>query len=57
MFHSYFERKYDKVFTFNIVHFSNFEISAPCNKRRTQHFQNLQALGALIRGNMVIYKR
>ena len=28
MFHSYFERKYEKVLTFNIVHFSNFEISA-----------------------------
>ena len=27
MFHSYFERKYDKVLTFNIVHFPNFEIS------------------------------
>ena len=26
MFHSYFERKNDKVFTFNIVHFPNFEI-------------------------------
>ena len=41
MFHSYFERKYDKVFTLNIVHFPNFEISAPLllappsNKRRT----------------------
>ena len=28
MFHSYFERKYDKVLTFNITHFPNFEISA-----------------------------
>ena len=28
MFHSYFERKYDKVLTFNIVYFPNFEISA-----------------------------
>ena len=28
MFHSYFERIYDKVLTFNIVHFPNFEISA-----------------------------
>ena len=28
LFHSYFERKYDKVLTLNIVHFSNFEISA-----------------------------
>ena len=40
MFHYYFERKYDKVLTFNIVHFPNFEISAslllmlPSNKRR-----------------------
>ena len=28
MFHSYFERKNDKVLTFNTVHFPNFEISA-----------------------------
>ena len=28
MFDSYFERKYDKVLTFNIAHFPNFEISA-----------------------------
>ena len=40
MFHSYFERKHDKVLTFNIVHFPNFEINAslflppPSNKRR-----------------------
>ena len=27
MFHSYFERKNDKVLTFNIVHFPNFETS------------------------------
>ena len=26
LFHSYFERKNDKVLTFNIVHFPNFEI-------------------------------
>ena len=38
---SYFERKYDKVLTCNIVHFPNFEIStsfllaSPSNKRRT----------------------
>ena len=47
MFHSYFERKNDKVLTFNIVHFPNFEISGalslapPSNKRRTSQFQNL----------------
>ena len=47
MFHSYFERNYDKVLIFNIVHFPNFEISAslllalPSNKRRTLQFQNL----------------
>ena len=41
MFYFYFERKYDKILTFNIVHFPNFEIStslllAPySNKRRT----------------------
>ena len=28
MLHSFFERKYDKVLTFNIVHFTNFEIRA-----------------------------
>ena len=28
LFHLYFDRKYDKVLTFNIVHFPNFEISA-----------------------------
>ena len=28
MFHCYFERKNDKVSTFNIVHFPNFEINA-----------------------------
>ena len=32
MFHSYFERKNDKVLTFNIVHFPNFEVSAPSNQ-------------------------
>ena len=26
MFHSYFKRKNDKVLTFSIVHFPNFEI-------------------------------
>ena len=41
MFHSYFERKNDKVLTFNIVHFPDFEISdslylaPPSNKQRT----------------------
>ena len=41
MFHSYFERKYDKASAVNIVHFPNFEISAsfllapPSDKRRT----------------------
>ena len=28
MFHCYFERKNEQVLIFNIVHFSNFEISA-----------------------------
>ena len=41
MFHSYLDRKYDKVLTVNIVHFPNFEITAflllglPSNKRRS----------------------
>ena len=35
MFHSYFERKYDKVLIFNIAHFPNFEISASSYKHRT----------------------
>ena len=47
MFHSYFDRKYDTILTFNIVHFPNFEMSIflllapPSNKRRTSQFQNL----------------
>ena len=51
MFHSYFERKNNKVLTFNIVHFPNVEISAslylapPSNKRRTSQFQNLKNTG------------
>ena len=28
MFHPYFERKNDKILTFDIAHFPNFEISA-----------------------------
>ena len=28
MFHLYFKEKIGKVLTFNIIHFSNFEISA-----------------------------
>ena len=28
LFHFYFKRKNDKVLTFNIVHFPNFQISA-----------------------------
>ena len=28
MFNSYFEKKNDKVLTFNIIHFPNFEINA-----------------------------
>ena len=31
MFNSYFERKSDKVLSFNIVHFPNFENSAITN--------------------------
>ena len=53
MYHSYFERKDDKVLTFDIVHFPNFEINASLllppfsNKRRTSQFQNLiSAAGA-----------
>ena len=46
MFHSYFEKKNNKIFTFNIVYFPNFEISASLqaplsNKCRTSQFQNL----------------
>ena len=41
MFHSYFERKKDKVLTLNIVHFPNFEKAPPSNKHRTSQFQNL----------------
>ena len=54
-----FERKYDKVLTFDIVHFPYFEISAslllapPSNQRRTLLFQSLISAcrGALIKGN------
>ena len=59
MFHFYFERKNDKVLTFNIVHFPNFEISAsfwlalPSNECWNSQFENLKAPGALIRGNTV----
>ena len=51
MFHSYFERKNDKILTFNIVHFPNFEINAslslapPSNERLTSQFQNLISTG------------
>ena len=47
MFHSCFERKNDKVLTFDIVLFSDFDIRAslqlapPSNKRRISQFQNL----------------
>ena len=47
MFHSYFDRKIDKVSTLNIVHFT------PSNKPHTSQFQNLISSGALIRGNTV----
>ena len=43
LFHSYFERKNDKVLTFNIVYFPNFEISA------TPQVQNLiSVVGCLL---------
>ena len=51
MCHSYFERKNDKVLSFNIVYFPNFETSAsfqlapPSNKRRTSQFQSLISAG------------
>ena len=53
MLHSYFERKNDKVLTFNIVDFLNFDISAsrklapPSNKRHTSYFQNLISAGGV----------
>ena len=51
MFHSYFEGKNDKVLTFDIVHFPNFEIrvslylALPSYKRRTSQLQNLIIVG------------
>ena len=36
--YSYFERKNDKVLTFNIVHFPNFEISAAPNSFKFTQF-------------------
>ena len=47
MFHSYVDRKIDKVSTLNIVYFT------PSNKRHTSQFQNLISSRALIRGNTV----
>ena len=44
MFHSYFERKNDKVLIFNIVHFHNFEIGAPFNWRRPLRSPKLNSL-------------
>ena len=42
MFHSYFQRKNDKVLRFDIVHFPNFEIANyPSNRLRTSQFKNL----------------
>ena len=51
MFYSYFERKYDKVLTFNMLHFPNFDISASLllaplsNNRHTQQFKDLLSAG------------
>ena len=38
LFYSYFERTNDKVLTFNIVHFLNFEISTKKNTERKISF-------------------
>ena len=51
MCHSYFESKNDKVLSFIIVYFPNFETRAsfqlapPSNKRRTSQFQSLISPG------------
>ena len=46
MFHSHFEKKNDKVLTFNIANFPNFVISTPSpDKRLTSQFQNLISAG------------
>ena len=50
--HFYFESENDKVSTFNIFHFSNFEISASLqleqssNNCCTSQFQNLLSTGS-----------
>ena len=62
MFHSYFERKNDKVLTLNIAHFFNFEIStslllAPYlaiskfNKRRGRLLEEIRYLLVLKRNS------
>ena len=50
LFHSYFERKNDKVLTFDFVYFPNFEIStslllAAPSKISAAQFQNLVSIG------------
>ena len=57
MFYFYFERKNDKVLTFNIVNFPDFEISTPSNKHHTGQFQNLISAGTLTRGNTVAIQK
>ena len=45
MFHYHFERKNDKVLTFNIVHFPNFEITvSKFNKRRGRLLEEIRYL-------------
>ena len=54
MFHSYFERKNDKVLTFNITHFLNFEMSAShlivskFNKRRGRLLEEIRYIICMI---------
>ena len=40
LFHSYFERKNEKILSFDIVYLSDFDKS-PSKKRGTSQFQNL----------------
>ena len=48
MFHSYFERKYDNVWIFNVVHLANFEISAASDSFKIYGIQNLRVFVSFI---------
>ena len=54
MFHNYFEKN-DKVLTFNIVNFPNFEIKCfPLLSAARNSFKIYEGLGAIIRGSTAL---